>query len=98
MPVLGLVPVKVILRLFRFNEEFGNRMLLPLLALFLGTGNQTPNVASALLERLFDDPETGHWTYDQDGLLTNLPTMFTFPRLGKFYPTCAKDFECGERC
>ncbi|KAL4810688.1 hypothetical protein BDV18DRAFT_149893 [Aspergillus unguis] len=85
LPVLGILPVKVLLRLFRFSTEFGNRMLLPLLALFLGTGQQTPNVNGALLERLFDDPASRLWDYDPDGLLTNLPTMYTFPRLGQFY-------------
>lgn len=55
-PVFGILPIRVILRLFRFSTEFGNRMLLPLVALFLGTGNQTPNVASGLLGRLFGGP------------------------------------------
>jgi hypothetical protein len=90
-PVLGLFPVKVILRLFCFSTEFGNRMLLPLLALFLGTGQQTPNVNAALLERLFDDPASRLWDYDPDGLLTNLPTMYTFPRLGRFYEDWSSD-------
>ncbi|KAL6233408.1 hypothetical protein BDW75DRAFT_242037 [Aspergillus navahoensis] len=43
LPVIWILPVKVALKLFRFSTEFGNRMRLPLLALFLGTGNQTPN-------------------------------------------------------
>ncbi|KAL4950718.1 hypothetical protein BDW69DRAFT_52649 [Aspergillus filifer] len=93
LPVLGILPVKVILKLFRFSTEFGNRMLLPLLALFLGTGNQTPNVSAALLERLFDDKNMRLWDYDPDGLLTNLPTMYTFPQLGKFYEDWKLDLE-----
>ncbi|KAL3462839.1 hypothetical protein BJX64DRAFT_137042 [Aspergillus heterothallicus] len=96
LPVLGLVPIKVILKLFRFSTDFGNRMLLPLLALFLGTGNQTPNVAAALLERLLDDPQMGLWTYDPDGLLTNLPTMYTFPRLSEFYEAWSSDLREGK--
>lgn len=85
MPFLGILPVKVILRLFMFSRDFSNRMVLPLLALFLGTGNQTPNVSSVLLERLFDDPQMKLWEYDPDTLLPNLPSMFTFPNLGCFY-------------
>jgi predicted NAD/FAD-binding protein len=96
LPVLGIVPVKVILKLFRFSTEFGNRMLLPLLALFLGTGNQTPNISAALLERLMDDPQMGLWTYDPDELLTNLPTMYTFPRLSEFYHAWSTDLEQGK--
>ncbi|KAJ5584794.1 uncharacterized protein N7459_004594 [Penicillium hispanicum] len=91
MPLLGILPVKWILRLFRFSHEFSHRMVLPLLALFLGTGNQTPNVSSVLLERLFNDPQMKLWEYDPDTLLPNLPTMYTFPNLGTFYQDWAAD-------
>lgn len=93
MPILGILPVKVILRLFRFSQDFSNRMVIPLLALFLGTGNQTPNVSSVLLERLFDDPQMKLWEYDPDTLLPNLPTMYTFPNLGSFYQDWATDLQ-----
>lgn len=85
MPVLGIMPVKVVLSFFRFSDSFKNKMVLPLLALFLGTGNQTPNVSCVLLERLFDDPQMKLWEYDPDTLLPNLPQMYTFPNLGNFY-------------
>ncbi|KAJ5128150.1 hypothetical protein N7448_008929 [Penicillium atrosanguineum] len=91
MPLLGILPVKVILRLFCFSKDFSTKMVLPLLALFLGTGNQTPNVSCVLLERLFDDPQMKLWEYDPDTLLPNLPTMFTFPQLGSFYEDWAAD-------
>lgn len=38
MPILGLVPVKVMLRMFLFSKDFGDKMVYPLIALFLGTG------------------------------------------------------------
>ncbi|KAJ5762577.1 Acyl-CoA N-acyltransferase [Penicillium nucicola] len=91
MPILGIMPVKTILRLFRFSTDFSNRMVLPLLALFLGTGNQTPNVSSVLLERLFNDPQMKLWEYDPDTLLPNLPLMYTFPNLNNFYRDWATD-------
>ncbi|KAJ5559191.1 Acyl-CoA N-acyltransferase [Penicillium sp. DV-2018c] len=91
MPILGIMPVKVILRLFCFSDDFSNKMVLPLLALFLGTGNQTPNVSSLLLERLFNDPQMKLWEYDPDTLLPNLPTMYTFPNLSNFYRDWAAD-------
>lgn len=40
MPLLGLVPIKVMLRMFFFSRDFGDKMVLPLIALFLGTGTQ----------------------------------------------------------
>lgn len=42
MPVLGLVPIKVMLRMFFFSKDFGDKMVFPLIALFLGTGNYHP--------------------------------------------------------
>ena len=40
MPVLGIVPIKVMLRMFFFSKDFGDKMVFPLIALFLGTGKQ----------------------------------------------------------
>ncbi|KAL8907860.1 MAG: hypothetical protein Q9171_005685, partial [Xanthocarpia ochracea] len=93
MPVLGLVPIKVMLRMFFFNKEFGEKMVFPLIALFLGTGNQTPNVCCAILERLFDDPNMKLWDYDPETLLPNLPLMVTFPHLETFYADWAADLK-----
>lgn len=93
MPVLGLVPIRIMLRMFFFSKDFGDKMVYPLIALFLGTGNQTANVACAILERLFDDPNMKLWDYDQDTLLPNLPTMVTFPKLHDFYEDWRKDLE-----
>ena len=93
MPILGLVPIRVMLRLFFFNKDFGDKMVYPLIALFLGTGNQTPNVACAILERLFDDPNMKLWDYDSETLLPNLPTMITFPKLDQFYKDWASDLK-----
>lgn len=91
LPITGILPVHLLLRLCRFSSDFSNKMVLPLLALFLGTGNQTPNVPSALLERLFDDPNMSLWDYDPDTLLPNLPSMYTFPNLGNFYRDWTED-------
>ncbi|KJZ73360.1 hypothetical protein HIM_07154 [Hirsutella minnesotensis 3608] len=85
MPVLGLVPIFIMMRVFFFSKGFGDKMVYPLIALFLGTGNQTPNVPSAIVERLFDDPNMKLWDYDPVTLLPNLPTMFTFDHLHAFY-------------
>lgn len=53
--ILGILPLKVVLRLLGFSDEFTNKMMTSCIALFLVTGNQVPNVPSALLERLLDD-------------------------------------------
>jgi hypothetical protein len=47
--LLALLPIYVLLRLFGLSKDFGERMVYPLTALFFGTGNQTPYVASSIL-------------------------------------------------
>ncbi|KAH8683046.1 flavin-containing amine oxidasedehydrogenase-like protein [Tricladium varicosporioides] len=91
MPVMGIIPIKVMLRMFFFSKDFGDKMVFPLIALFLGTGNQTANVSCAILERLFNDPNMKLWDYDPETLLPNLPTMVTFPNLHDFYEAWRKD-------
>lgn len=46
MPILGLVPIRIMLRLFFFSKGFGDKMVFPLIALFLGTG-AFPSTSSA---------------------------------------------------
>lgn len=93
MPVLGLIPISIMLRVFFFSKDFGDKMVYPLIALFLGTGNQTANVPSAIVERLFDDPQMKLWDYDSETLLPNLPTMVTFDHLDEFYKSWREDLE-----
>ena len=82
--MLGLVPIRMMLRMFFFSKDFGDKMVYPLIALILGRGNQTANVACAIFERLFDDLNMNLRDYDPDILLPNLPTMVTFPKLDQF--------------
>ena len=93
MPVFGLIPISIMLRVFFFSKDFGDKMVYPLTALFLGTGNQTASVPSAIIERLFNDPNMKLWNYDPDTLLPNLPRMFTFDSLHDFYGKWREDLE-----
>ncbi|KID75191.1 uncharacterized protein G6M90_00g057970 [Metarhizium brunneum] len=87
LPIIGIIPISFMLRIFFFKRDFGDKMVYPLIALFLGTGNQTANVPCGIVERLFDDPNMKLWDYDRNTLLPNLPTMYTFNNLGRFYKT-----------
>lgn len=80
------LPIKVLMKLFFFSNDFTNYLILPTIALFLGTGNETPNVPSVILERIFQSPTYGMW-YKPDPvrLVSNLPSMVVFPNLTKFY-------------
>jgi hypothetical protein len=56
------------------------------LALFLGTGNATPNLPTVMMERLYTSPTYGMWyPIDEKSLSSNLPPMVVFPEESQFY-------------
>lgn len=74
------------MKLFFFSEEFTNAIALPMLALFLGTGNATPEVPTIMLERLCTSPTYGMWyPLDKLSVVSNLPPMVVFPNFSAFY-------------
>ncbi|KAK4046052.1 hypothetical protein OIV83_006398 [Microbotryomycetes sp. JL201] len=52
-----------------------------------GTGNQTPFVSAAILERVFKDPSMRLFEYSPDSFLASIPEMRAFPRLSLLYET-----------
>jgi len=82
----ALMPVKILVKLFMFSTEFANVVALPMIALFLGTGNYAPEVPSMMLERLCTSPTYGMWyPPDKASVASNLPPMIVFPNLSDFY-------------
>ena len=84
-PIYIFVPIHKLLESNNFSDEFQNAMVFPLVALFFGTGNQTPYVSSAVIARVFLDPELRLFEYDRKRLLATVPTMFAFPPLGDVF-------------
>lgn len=88
----ALVPIKLVMKLFLFSEEFTNAIALPMLALFLGTGNATPEVPTIMLERLCTSPTYGMWyPLDKLSVVSNLPPMVVFPNFSVFYEDWRKE-------
>ncbi|GAA5966780.1 hypothetical protein JCM8115_002814 [Rhodotorula mucilaginosa] len=82
----ALIPIKVTLKMFLFSDDFMNFMIYPALALFLGTGNATPDLPSIMMERLYTSPTYGMWyPVDDKALSSNLPPMVVFPKETEFY-------------
>ena len=73
------VPIHQLLERQGFSQEFMDSMVFPLVALFFGTGNQTPYVSAAVISRVFLDPELRLFEYDDSRLLSTVPTMFRVP-------------------
>ncbi|CBX94892.1 similar to flavin-containing amine oxidasedehydrogenase [Plenodomus lingam JN3] len=88
----ALIPIKILFKLFFFSDEFTNTVAMPMIALFLGTGNETPNVPSIILERLCTSPTYGMWyPPDKKSIVSNMPPMVVFPRFSEFYETWRRD-------
>ncbi|KAM0715511.1 hypothetical protein Q7P37_009009 [Cladosporium fusiforme] len=88
----ALLPIKYLVKLFWFSEEFANVVALPMVALFLGTGNYAPEVPSMVLERLCTSPTYGMWyPPDKNSIASNQPPMVVFPNFSDFYETWRKN-------
>ncbi len=84
-PLFVFIPIWLTTRLFCLSSRFTNMMLYPLTALFFGTGNQTPHVSSALIARVFLDPDFKLFDYNSQRLLASQADMFAFDKLGDIY-------------
>lgn len=90
----ALIPIKILMKMFFFSDEFTNTVVLPMVALFLGTGNATPEVPSIILERLCTSPTYGMWyPADKLSVASNLPPMVVFPKFSDFYESWREDLE-----
>ncbi|KAK5134275.1 hypothetical protein LTR08_006819 [Meristemomyces frigidus] len=88
----ALIPIKYLVKLWGFTDEFANVVALPMVALFLGTGNYAPEVPSMVLERLCTSPTYGMWyPPDKASVASNLPPMVVFPNFSDFYETWRKN-------
>jgi predicted NAD/FAD-binding protein len=88
----ALLPLRLVLKMFLFSDEFINTVVLPMTALFLGTGNATPEVPAIMFERLCTSPTYGMWyKTDKHTVVSNQPPMVVFPNFSDFYATWQKD-------
>jgi predicted NAD/FAD-binding protein len=84
-PIFIFIPIWLTTRIFCLSSRFTNAMLYPLVALFFGTGNQTANVSSALIARVFLDPDLKLFDYNSQRLLASQADMFAFDKLSNIY-------------
>ena len=77
-----------------FWHSLADRPTICSLALFLGTGNATPDLPTVMMERLYTSPTYGMWyPIDPKSLSSNLPPMVVFPEASKFYTKWQEDLE-----
>ncbi|KAK7716649.1 hypothetical protein SLS63_011074 [Diaporthe eres] len=88
----ALLPLRLVFKLFLFSEDFINIVALPMTALFLGTGNATPQTPAIMFERLCTSPTYGMWYHpEENSVVSNQPPMVVFPKFSDFYSTWQKD-------
>ncbi|KFA69507.1 hypothetical protein S40285_05673 [Stachybotrys chlorohalonatus IBT 40285] len=91
---VGPLPLKFVFKTAGFSEEFTNTIALPMTALFLGTGNATPEVPTMMFERLCTSPTYGMWyPSDKNSVVSNKPPMIVFPKFSEFYGAWEKDLK-----
>ncbi|CAG9465951.1 unnamed protein product [Pedinophyceae sp. YPF-701] len=88
--IFVFVPINKVLKWWGFSDDFANRMVFPLTALFFGTGNQTPYVSAAIIARVFRDKELALFHYSAERLLHGEPDVFAFENLENIFTTIAK--------
>lgn len=84
-PIFIFIPIWLAARIFFLSRRFTESMLFPLTALFFGTGNQTANVSSALISRVFLDRDLKLFDYNSQRLLASKAEMFAFDKLREIY-------------
>ncbi|KAH8601472.1 hypothetical protein B0O99DRAFT_648800 [Bisporella sp. PMI_857] len=90
--LFALLPLRLVFKLFLFSQEFTDAIALPMMALFLGTGNETPETPTIMFERLCTSPTYGMWyNLKPDTVISNHPPMVVFPNFSKFYATWKGD-------
>ncbi|KAL0491674.1 L-aspartate oxidase [Acrasis kona] len=85
MFIFAFVPIWVVMKMFRFSDEFANLMVYPLVALFFGTGNQSERVSAAIVTQIWLNPEARMFNYDKERMVAEAADMIAFPKLGEFY-------------
>jgi hypothetical protein len=92
--LFAVLPIWLTMKLFNFSTLFTNTVALPMVALFLGTGNYSPQVPTMIFERLVTSPTYGMWyPGDKESVASNLPPMVVFPNLSDFYGAWQKSLE-----
>ena len=90
--------IESVLKMFRFSDDFRNRMVYPLVALFFGTGNATSDVSAAVIARVFNDENLALFEYDPEYFVSESPENIAFQDLELFYEKMKSDLENRGNC
>lgn len=84
-----LTTISEFLRKRGFPESMRTHVVVPLVSLFLGTGDQAANVPVFIVSQLFFHPELRLFPFSDRRLVEDSPAMFAFPNLQRMYADIA---------
>jgi hypothetical protein len=87
------MPLKTFLRIFRFNKEFADKIIYPLASTLVPMGNYGDKLPVGMAQWLFTEDKRNIWDPSVRTAMPNLPTMYAFPNMGRFF----KDWAAGLR-
>lgn len=88
--VFSYIPLQTYLRLFRYSNEFAERIIYPLAAALIPIGNHGNDIPVGLAQWLFARGRRNIWDYDAKSGLPNISNVYTFPNMGQFYQDWAE--------
>jgi hypothetical protein len=84
------MPLKTFLRIFRFDKEFGEKILYPLASTLVPMGNYGDRIPVGLAWSAFAVERRNIFDPATSSAMPNLPTMYAFPNFGRFFQGWAK--------
>ena len=84
-PLFTFIPISFLIKLTGFSHHFHELIIIPLTALFMGTGNRTASVSASIVGQAFTNPLASLFKYDAKRVVANQPEMAAFPCLHSVY-------------
>ena len=78
-----VIPIKISLKMWGFSDAFLNYMIYPSLALFLGTGQATPDLPTVMMERLYTSPTYGMCALSRSAAMLIVQGIRSTPRASR---------------
>lgn len=88
--LVWMIPLKNYLCLLGFSKEFMHKIIYPMTSTLIGVGNHGDLIPVGLAQWLFDEARRRIWEYSDRPFGADLPSIYTFPNMGRFYQDWAQ--------
>ena len=88
--LVWVIPLQNYLCFLGFSHEFINKIVYPVTSTLVGVGNNGDLIPVGLAQWLFDENRRKIWEYSDRPFGASLPSIYTFPNMGRFYQDWAQ--------